>query len=419
MGKRSDDVDEVIDGLTGDAAGSNTSKRKSSRGTRRKTDDTAAATSGGTSDAETDAIVEDIAVTREEMGGTLEALGTRLDPQTLMSEAQERAVETASEMMDQARETVVVTATTVMEQARDTVHDATVGRVEEMVESATTTAQETGNAVVRVVRENPVPAALAGIGLWMLWQKYSAQRSGGTQRTSYASPAYGMGGTSPAYPGYPAYGGYPAESGSGMAGGAQQGVRDMASGAQQGIGNVASGAQQGVSNVAGRVQDTAASAAGTVQDAAANLTGTVQGVVGSAASTVQQAAGGAAEAAQQTAGAVVERAGEAVSQVGQTANQAVTQLGSTATDVWTDLRLGAMRAQEAAGRTMQQNPLAAGATAVALGAVVGLALPSTRKEQELLGGARDAALERVADKVEEATPNVEQAISGNGSESIS
>lgn len=413
MGKRSDDVDEVIDALTdGDAAGSQTPKRKSSRRTRRKTDGAAAATAdvtaGDTPDAEADAIVQDIAETRQEMGGTIEALGDRLDPQVLMSEAQERAVETASEVMDQARETVVVTASTVMEQARDTVHDATVGRVEEMVETATTTAQETGNAVVRVVRENPVPVALAGIGLWMLWQKYSAQRSGGTQQTSYASPAYGMGGTSPAYPGYPAYGGYPAESGSGMAGGAQQGVRDMAA-----------GAQQGVSNVAGRVQDTAASAAGTVQDAAANVTGTVQGVVGSAATTVQQAAGGAAEAAQQTAGAVVERAGEAVSQVGQTANQAVTQLGNTAGNVLTDLRLSAMRAQEAAGRTMQQNPLAAGATAVALGAVVGLALPSTRKEQELLGGARDAALERVADKVEQAAPNVEQAISGNGSESTS
>ncbi|HZA36418.1 MAG TPA: hypothetical protein VE505_15885, partial [Vicinamibacterales bacterium] len=38
---------------------------------------------------------------------------------------------------------------------------------------------------------------------------------------------------------------------------------------------------------------------------------------------------------------------------------------------------------------MEENPLAVGAVAMAVGAAVGLALPETRREQELMGDARD------------------------------
>jgi len=430
-------MDEVSDELTGiDTEGSSTSKLASSRRrTKRKADDAAAVTTDQTAseslsdgddpEGQTEVIVADIAETRQEMSGTLAALGDRLDPKVLlsdvqeravetatvvqeraveaastvmdqaratMSEAQERAVDTASTVMGQAQETMVVTATTVMDQARDTVHDATVGRVEEMVDTATTTAQETGGTLVRLVKSNPIPAGMASIGLWMLWQKHSAQKGSGVQQRSYS----GAPSSNAAYLDYP---GYASPSGTGY------GTADQGSS----LSGMATGAQQGVSNAAGRAEDAAGSAAGAVQDAAANVGGTVQDVVGTAASTVQQAAGGAAD----TAGAVVGRAGEAVSQMGETANHAVSQLGNTASDLLTDARLAMMRAQEAAGRTMQQNPLAFGATAVAVGAALGLALPSTRKEQELLGSTRDAALERVAEKVEQASPALEQAISEN------
>lgn len=427
MSKRAEDMDD---------AGSGTSKLSSARKRSRRSaaDDAPVATAGTTTvdldhttegpDDQADVIVAEIAETRIEMDGTLSALGDRLDPKMLisevqdravetaavvqeraveaastvmgqardtLSEAQERAVETASTVMGQAQETMVVTATTVMDQARDTVHDATVGRIEEMVDTATTAAQDTGNAVVRLIKENPVPAGMAGIGLWMLWQKHSAQRGNGgssPSRAYAASPSsYG---TAPGYAGYPSASAYGASDHGGSS-----------------LGDLAGGAQQGLGDMAGRVQDTAGAAVGSVQDAAATVGGTVQDVVGSAASTVQQAAGGAAGVAQQTAGAVVDGAGQAVDRV-----------GTVAGDVLTDVRLRMMRAQEVAGRTMQQNPLALGATAVAVGAAVGLALPSTRKEQELLGGARDAALEKVAETVEQASPKVEKAISGKGSDSL-
>ena len=90
----------------------------------------------------------DIETTRVEMGGTLNELGDRLDPGRLMS------------------------------QAKENVKDATIGRVEE-------TARGMSEMVMETVRRNPVPAALAGIGLLMLWRNRSeaGQSSSGTRLT--------------------------------------------------------------------------------------------------------------------------------------------------------------------------------------------------------------------------------------------
>lgn len=53
-------------------------------------------------------------------------------------------------------------------------------------------------------------------------------------------------------------------------------------------------------------------------------------------------------------------------------------------------------------QAMEENPLAVGAAALALGVLAGLLLPSTRKEDELLGETRDRLLERARDVGEEA-----------------
>jgi len=96
----------------------------------------------------------DIETTRVEMGGTLNELGDRLDPGRLMS------------------------------QAKENVKDATIGRVEE-------TARGMSEMVMETVRRNPLPAALAGIGLLMLWRNRSeaGQSSGGTRLTDKVGEA--------------------------------------------------------------------------------------------------------------------------------------------------------------------------------------------------------------------------------------
>ena len=83
----------------------------------------------------------DIEETRREMGGTLNELGERLEP---------------SHLVDQAKENV---------------REATIGRVEE-------TAKGISDMVMDTIKRNPIPAALAGAGLALLW----TNRSQGEQK---------------------------------------------------------------------------------------------------------------------------------------------------------------------------------------------------------------------------------------------
>lgn len=80
----------------------------------------------------------------------------------------------------------------------------------------------------------------------------------------------------------------------------------------------------------------------------------------------------------------------------QVADKAST-LGHQVTDKASDLRRQAKtqvrRARVGFWQTMEQNPLMVGAATLALGVIVGLALPSTDKEDELMGETRDHLLD--------------------------
>ena len=92
----------------------------------------------------------DIEETRVEMGGTLSALGDRLDPGTLMN------------------------------QAKQNVREATVGRVEE-------TAKGMSEMVMETIRRNPIPAAMAGAGLALLWMNRSSGATAGDATGRYGA----------------------------------------------------------------------------------------------------------------------------------------------------------------------------------------------------------------------------------------
>ena len=155
--------------------------------------------------AEADEIRAEIEQTRDEMGGTLNELGDRLEPGYLM------------------------------DQAKENVRDATIGRVEE-------TAKGMSDMVMETIKRNPIPAAMAGAGLALLWMNRSnGNGHGQSSRTEYRSGDYRP---------Y-AYGGQSDRPGVG----------------------------QKVGNVAGTVGDTVGGAVGTVKEGA-----------GEAASTVAQGA---------------------------------------------------------------------------------------------------------------------------------
>jgi ElaB/YqjD/DUF883 family membrane-anchored ribosome-binding protein len=266
-------------------------------------------TTDATGDPEVDQLVDEIEVTREEMTTTVEEIGDRLDPRNIVAGAKE------------------------------TVREATVGKVEnmantagEMVSNAGQTAQEAGSGLVDTIRRNPVPAAMVGIGLG--WLAMSARSSSGTSGSWVRRDRYDR---------YGAYGNQGAWDTGAMGGGDAWASRPTT---EQGIGD--------------------------------------------------------------KVGQLGETAGQKVSEVQQTAGQAVSQVQQTASQVPYQVQGVARQVGDNAGRMFQENPLAMGAIAVAVGTAVGLALPSTPMERNVLGKPASDALNKVEDAASQALGQAEQ-----------
>ena len=173
---------------------------------RKDTQADAAEADGMTDDeaAEVAEIRADIEGTREEMGGTLNQLGDRLEPGHLV------------------------------QQVKENVREATIGRVEE-------TAKGVSEMVMDTIKRNPIPAALAGAGVALLWANRSQGPRGGN--TTYNS-GYG-------------YQSRPASMYEGDGGGIGSKARDAASTVTGAVGSVAEGAQQATGEVIDRAGETA------------------------------------------------------------------------------------------------------------------------------------------------------------------
>jgi hypothetical protein len=60
-------------------------------------------------------------------------------------------------------------------------------------------------------------------------------------------------------------------------------------------------------------------------------------------------------------------------------------------------------------RMLMENPLAVGAVAVAIGAAVGLAVPETPQEHQLMGAARDKLVDRAQSVAQDTIQRVQEA----------
>jgi uncharacterized protein YjbJ (UPF0337 family) len=265
----------------------------------------------------------------------------------------------------------------VAQQAKDAVRDATVGKAQDMVNNAADavsnaggTARDFGSGIWETIRQNPVPAALAGIGIGWL---FMSGRKGGTHTYTGGYAQYPQGAT--AYRPTGGYANYAPPSGTRYTGPAsyesryQQGYSTQDSG---------SGLSDRVGDVAGRAQNTANQYMGQVQDAAGQYVGRAQDLASQVAGTAQQAAGQMADQVQGTAQSVAESA-----------------------------QYGAQRAQSGFQQMLQSNPLAMAAGAVALGVAIGLAIPETEKENEMMGPARDALMDQAQQTVQEKAHQVQ------------
>jgi vacuolar-type H+-ATPase subunit H len=137
----------------------------------------------------------DIAETRAELNCTVDAIQDRLSPEYLkeqakdvMHDATDQAKEIIHDATEHAKQIVREAVNDASEQARSAVHDATIGKAEE----AARTARGVSSNMFETIRQNPIPAALVGIGLG--WMFFNRQNDSGDSRSSWSAGGRGWSG---------------------------------------------------------------------------------------------------------------------------------------------------------------------------------------------------------------------------------
>jgi ElaB/YqjD/DUF883 family membrane-anchored ribosome-binding protein len=297
------------------------------------------AVASDSTDATPDQIREEIEQTRAQMSGTIDEIQERLRPARLVNEAKE------------------------------TVRDATVGKVKDMMNNAS----ESAGGIVERIKENPVQAALIGIGAYWL---FGRQNSG--QSSQYRGQTGG------------AYGGRTGQYASGQRSG---GFVDTLK--QHPVPATLAGL-----GAAWWLMDrkrTDSSAGGSYGDGSGYATDYASYESGDwpepRNSTLREMASDATETASEVAG----RTKQAVADYAARAQETVGE--------YTD------RAQTEFDRLLRDNPLALGVVAVAVGAAVGMAIPETHSERAIIGEAGHQLAEKAQNLAKDAVDKVQQVAS--------
>lgn len=301
----------------------------------------------------------DIEQTRRQMGRKIDTIQDRLDPQNLKQQAQEAVYgavnDGADAMFDYLRENSGSIST----------------------------------SLTNTVKRNPVPAALVGLGLgWLLLDSMGSN----DRRARYDSQRY------PIQP----YENSPRSEFSEHAYGASETDRywNTPQGVSQSHYSTSVDAQADDGKSLG---ERASDAADKVGDKTSEL---LHGAQASAAQTKRSVSAGVHDAtdyAQDKANRMYDRTSSAAhraeQRVSHSASHAYDQVqewGSQAGEQAAYMGHQAQRQVQRAGTQIQQtateNPLAFGAVALAVGAAIGLVLPSTRRENQLMGETRDQVM---------------------------
>jgi ElaB/YqjD/DUF883 family membrane-anchored ribosome-binding protein len=103
-----------------------------------------------------------------------------------------------------------------------------------------------------------------------------------------------------------------------------------------------------------------------------------------------------------------DRVGESASQAQDRASEVASQAQDRVSNLTDQARYQARRASTTFERMVRENPLAMGALAVGTGAAVGLAIPQSTQEHEVMGEARDTLVEKAQEKAQEAQEKVQR-----------
>ena len=358
-------------------------------------------------DAEMERLKHGIERTRAEMSSTINALETRLTPseiratvnaelhnveqrvravvgeelteakklveaelgeaKKLLKEGLNEAEEKVRRGLGDAKEAVKKDLSEAFHGAKQAVRAATLGRVEELADNIGDKMNQTRETLVDTVRQNPIPAALVGVGVaWLLMNRSQTASAGRGARGIRARA-----------------------SGEGERGYDEDG--DFLHDARQSVGHVAGQ----VSNAVGQATGALSRAAQQVADQANRGLRDASDRAGNALHEATETASELAHKASNTAAHLAEEAGEVVVSVSQSA------------------RRGVRTVEQGLESAMEGNPLAVGAAALVLGGVVGFALPRTHQEDSLMGDARDRVLRRAGSAAEEAAQSVAHLAEGS------
>jgi len=310
-----------------------------------------------------------------EARGPIEEVGEQL-----IARVTSAAEEATDHILAQARVTATEAASDIVARTGEAVRAATIGKVEhmahtvsettrDMADSANDTTKGLGAAVKGTIERNPLPAALAAIGLSWLYLK---RPKGVSQRSAPSS-----------YPSYPPYQAGPT---------GQRPLGDT-------IGNAAGTVGSAVGSATDTVGNTVGSAAGAVGDTVGSAAGAVGDTIGSAAGAVGEALG-------TTASTVGDTIGSAAGAVGDTVGGAAAGTQDVARGLVGEIQHQASQVGTGFQKLAQENPLAVGVAGVALGSLIGLLVPETAGERQLMGGARDTLMDKAAETAQDTMQKV-------------
>lgn len=346
-----------------------------------------------------EAIKTDIERTRQNMSQKIDQIQARLSPGSIKAQAQETV--------------------------RDIVRDST----ESLTGYLSENSKDLGVTLAHAIKSNPIPAALIGVGIgWLLVESYGGSRSSnqddsrqrnawqrdewyGESRYAGAAPSsqYTNRETTPSFTGQYQGAGSPSQ----YAGSQYSGSQYQASGTQY-------SSDQG--RTGGYASYTASDQPGWIQDKAANLKDQLGDKAEQLRDTVQQVGEQVSEKVGEWTDSMRSQSNAATDQAGYYANQArgqMANLGEQASYVGHEAQAYARQTGQQLQRSLEDNPLVFGGVALAIGALIGMALPATRRENEMLGPWRDEVMqsaqevasdvvERAQHVVEEVRPQLEQ-----------
>jgi len=331
-----------------------------------------------------DAIKADIEQTRSEMSQKINQIQDRLDP------------------------------TRLKEQAQETVRSAVTDSTDAIVGFVRNNAGDFGYTVVDTIKRNPVPAALIGIGLgWMIFKSFSSSSSDWQDNDDYTYGERYNGGRS---------------MGSGSAQYSRQYGTDYGDqsrysyeeGGQSLSGQYQGGQYQGGSRYGGAQSSGYSTQSSYGTSYSSGSSGQEeQGRVSQVVQSAQEKASDVVGQARDTAGQLTEQVQETAQQAGQYVQGMVGQVREQASHLGEQAQQTLQGTGSQVQRTVENNPVPFGVAALVAGVLVGLALPSTQAENQIMGEKRDQLIdnaqsvaqdvkERVQSVVEEKLPEVKQ-----------